>query len=103
EKNQYTTRYKDQLNEVQNNDIINNKSASGAEHTVIERSIIENMKVMNEDIPKDIKFNTWEQVEGFFAKYNKKTFICEFGRKYKAKKDLSVAQKEAQRKIKTKK
>ncbi|CAG8470439.1 13045_t:CDS:2 [Racocetra persica] len=70
EENRYTTRYKDQLNKVQNDDIINNRLVFGAEHIVIKRSIIENIELINENIPKDIKFDTWKLVEGFFAEYD---------------------------------
>src|SRR6185312_9792821 len=80
--------------------------------------------VASEDIPKDIGFETWEEVESYFDEYgarngfatvkyrmernskgqiHKRTIICEFGGKYKSKKKLESALKGTQRNTKTKK
>jgi len=82
------------------------------------------VRIKSEDIPIDITFNSWDEVETFFLeysarngfavnKYRKKssktgivknrTFCCEFYGTYKSKKSLAAAQNETQRNTKTKK
>ncbi|CAG8755036.1 15546_t:CDS:2 [Racocetra persica] len=82
--------------------------------------IVDENPVANETVQTVTKieiFDTWDQVENFFAKYStqngfsinkyrnrhsktgviyKRTFFCKFSKKYKAKKDHKAAQKETQ-------
>ncbi|CAB4378529.1 unnamed protein product [Rhizophagus irregularis] len=78
--------------------------------------------VASEDVPKDIKFDMWEEVDSYFDEYSvrngfaiikyrmernsqvhKRTLICEFGGKYKSKKKDEAKLKGTQRNTKTKK
>ncbi|CAB5350440.1 unnamed protein product [Rhizophagus irregularis] len=80
--------------------------------------------VASEDVPEDIKFDMWEEVDSYFDEYgvrngfaiikyrmernskgqvHKRTLICEFGGKYKSKKKDEAKLKGTQRNTKTKK
>ncbi|CAB5371494.1 unnamed protein product [Rhizophagus irregularis] len=71
--------------------------------------------VETEDIPKDIKFDTWDEVDNYFDDYgarngfaiikykmkrnskgqvHKRTLVCKFSEKYKSKKLVKAASKE---------
>ncbi|CAG8801706.1 12604_t:CDS:2, partial [Cetraspora pellucida] len=122
EENQYTAIY-DIQSEDQNDKIekVNNNTVDRENYTVIKKPRITNIEVTKEDISEDLKFDIWEQLEVFLqnmehemdsalinigcktSKIQKRTFICEFGGKYKAKKDLITIQKGTQHNTKTKK
>ncbi|CAB5381742.1 unnamed protein product [Rhizophagus irregularis] len=80
--------------------------------------------VASEDVPEDIKFDMWEEVDSYFDEYgvrngfaiikyrmernskgqvHKRTLICEFGGKYKSKKKDEAKLKGTQQNTKTKK
>jgi hypothetical protein len=90
-------------------------------HTKLTASIF--TTVASENVPKDIKFDTWEEVDSYFDKYgvkngfalikyrmernskgqvHKRTLICEFDGKYKSKKKAEAILKGTQRNTKTK-
>ncbi|EXX54899.1 hypothetical protein RirG_230330 [Rhizophagus irregularis DAOM 197198w] len=68
------------------------------EYINIDKENNDNLTIEAEDIPKDIKFDTWDEVDSYFDDY-----VCEFSGKYKSKKSVKAASKGIQRNTKTKK
>ncbi|CAG8590222.1 12895_t:CDS:2 [Cetraspora pellucida] len=121
------------LEDVELDDSSDNTRESASNMDIIEKNAVKpsmpelsdtNIRIKSEDIPIDIAFNSWNEVETFFLeydarnsfavnKYRKKssktgivkntTFCCEFYGIYKPKKSLAAVQNGTQCNTKTKK
>ncbi|RHZ72157.1 hypothetical protein Glove_245g26 [Diversispora epigaea] len=100
------------------------------ENDILNTEDIENINIdkdnffTSEDVPKDIRFDTLDEVENYFDEYgsrngfdivkyrmernsksqvHKRTFVCKFSGKYKSKKKIEATLKGIQKNTKTKK
>ncbi|CAG8794312.1 8407_t:CDS:2 [Cetraspora pellucida] len=117
------------LKSVEIDDSSDNESESTSNMNMVDNNVINKLHIpetpdTNKEIPKDITFDSWNEVEAFFLDYgarngfavnkyrNKKsktgiiqnrTFCCEFYGTYKPKKSLAAAQNGTQCNTRTKK
>ncbi|CAG8447014.1 11636_t:CDS:2 [Cetraspora pellucida] len=97
------------LKSVEINDFSDNESESTSNMNIVDDNVINKLHMpktpdTNKEIPKDITFDLWNEVEALFLDYvQNRTFCCEFYGTYKPKKSLAAVQNRTQHNTRTKK